>query len=76
LKQKRLQERDAKASEVVEAMSVFNKSSGYSISIQDSLRQMKVDLTEERYVDIEKRLLELEIKYNLTKDMALEINEK
>jgi len=37
---------------------------------------MKVDLTEERYVDIEKRLLELEIKYNLTKDMALEINEK
>jgi len=57
-------------------MSVFNKSSGYSISIQDSLRQMKVDLTEERYVDIEKRLLELEIKYNLTKDMALEINEK
>ena len=76
MKQKRLQERDAKASEVVEAMSVFNKSSGYSISIQDSLRQMKVDLTEERYVDIEKRLLELEIKYNLTKDMALEINEK
>jgi len=57
-------------------MSVFNKSSGYSISIQDSLRQMKVDLTEERYLDIEKRLLELEIKYNLTKDMALEINEK
>jgi hypothetical protein len=30
-------------------MSVYNKSSGYSISIQDSLRQMKVDLSEEKY---------------------------
>ena len=37
---------------------------------------MKIDLAEEKNVDIERRLLELEIKYNLTKDMALEINEK
>jgi DNA repair protein RAD50 len=37
---------------------------------------MKVDLSEERFIDIEKRLLELEIKYTLTRDMALEINEK
>ena len=33
-------------------------------------------MAEERYLDIEKRLLELEIKYNLTRDMALEIGEK
>ena len=37
---------------------------------------MKVDLQEERFNDIERKLLDLEIKYNLTKDMALEISEK
>jgi DNA repair protein RAD50 len=76
VKSQYLQKREAKSSEMLEAMSVYNKSSGYSISIQDSLRQMKVDLAEEKFNDIEKRLLELEIKYNLTRDMALEIGEK
>jgi predicted house-cleaning NTP pyrophosphatase (Maf/HAM1 superfamily) len=33
-----LQKREAKSSEMLEAMTVYNKSSGYSISIQDSLR--------------------------------------
>jgi hypothetical protein len=51
-----LQKREAKSSEMLEAMTVYNKSSGYSISIQDSLRQMKVDLAEEKFNDIEKRL--------------------
>lgn len=37
---------------------------------------MKVELNEEKFTDIEKKLLDLEIKYNLTKDMALEISEK
>lgn len=37
---------------------------------------MKVDLQEERFFDIEKKLLDLELKYNMTKFMALEITEK
>ena len=37
---------------------------------------MKIDLSEDRFVDIEKKLLELEIRYQLTRDMAIEINEK
>lgn len=71
-----MQRRDLKNQEMLEAMGVYNKSSGYSISISDSLRQMKVDLQEEKFTDIEKRLLELEIKYSLTRDMSLEIGEK
>ena len=37
---------------------------------------MRVELNEEKFIDIEKKLIDLEIKYNLTKDMALEITEK
>jgi DNA repair protein RAD50 len=37
---------------------------------------MKIDLAEEKYRDIEKRLLDLNVKYLLTRDIALEVNEK
>lgn len=64
----------------LEEMEIANrelyKKSGYLNSIEESLRAFKVEVREDRFVDIEKRLLDLEIKYNLTKDMALEVNEK
>ena len=44
--------------------------------MKDSLRQMKIDLADAKYVDIEKRLLDLNEKFNLTKDIALEVTEK
>lgn len=37
---------------------------------------MKFDFADERFNDIEKKLIDLELKYNLTKSMALEVNEK
>lgn len=65
--------KEQKQTDINEVMVAFNKNSGYIISLQDSLRQMKVDLQEERFKDIEKGLLDFEIKYNLTKDIALEV---
>ena len=37
---------------------------------------MKIDLAEDKFRDIEKRLLDLNVKYMLTKDIALEVQEK
>ena len=37
---------------------------------------MKAELNEDKYNNIESKLTDLELKYMLTKDMALEINEK
>lgn len=37
---------------------------------------MKVELQEDRFKDIEKQLLDLELKYNMTKFMSQEVNEK
>jgi hypothetical protein len=37
---------------------------------------MRMDLSDEKFSDIEKRLLDLELKYNMTKFMALEVGEK
>jgi hypothetical protein len=34
---------------------------------------MKIDLAEDKFRDIEKRLLDLNVKYMLTKDIALEV---
>jgi hypothetical protein len=47
----------------------MNKNQGQLMSLGDSLRQMGYDLSEERFKDIERKLLDLEIKYNLTKDV-------
>lgn len=37
---------------------------------------MKADLGDDKFLDIEKKLLDLELKYSMTKFMALEVNEK
>ena len=37
---------------------------------------MKIDINDTKYKDIETKLLDLSIKFNLTKDMAVEVNEK
>ena len=37
---------------------------------------MRLDINDQRYRDIEVKLLDLAIKFNLTKDMAFEVGEK
>lgn len=37
---------------------------------------MKMDISDPKYRDIETKLLDLSIKFNLTKDMAFEVSEK
>ena len=37
---------------------------------------MRLDINETRFKDIETKLLDLAIKFNLTKDMAFEVSEK
>lgn len=45
-------------------------------SCEESLKSFKIELLEQKYRDIEKRLLDLQVKYHLTKDIAQETSEK
>jgi DNA repair protein RAD50 len=40
------------------------------------LKAFKLELLEPKYKEIEKRLLDLNVKYHLTKDIATEVNDK
>ena len=37
---------------------------------------MRIEIADEKYKDIEQKLLDLAIKFNLTRDMAFEVSEK
>src|SRR4051812_34485817 len=58
------------------ALEIYNKNNGYIGSLLETLKTYKIELQEEKYKDIERTLLDLEIKYNLTKDINLEVQEK
>lgn len=46
------------------------------MTLKESVRQMRIDINDQRYHNIETKLLDLAIKYNLTKDIAFEVSEK
>ncbi len=46
------------------------------MTLRESARQFKLDISDTKYVEIEEKLIELTVKYNLTKDIAFEVSEK
>ena len=49
---------------------------GQVTSQNESLKAFRIELLDPRYKDIEKRLLDLKVKYLLTKDLSTETQEK
>jgi DNA repair protein RAD50 len=49
---------------------------GQIVSLRESLKSFKIELMDNKYKDIEKRLLDLNVKYHLTKDICTEVTEK
>lgn len=54
----------------------LNRDLGITVSLRDSLKQFQIELADEKYKEIERRLLDLNVKYILTRDIALEVQEK
>ena len=45
-------------------------------TIKESARQMRIDSSDPKYIDIEHKLIDLALKFHLTKDLAFEASEK
>ena len=65
-----------KEREKLEALQEYNKNCGIILTLKESARQMRVDISDPKYCEIESKLVDLSIKYHLTKDMAFEVSEK
>lgn len=46
------------------------------MTLKESAKQMRIEIADAKFQDIEGKLLDLAIKFNLTRDMAFEVSEK
>ena len=65
-----------KSKELDDNNGLLHQLSGMLMALNDSLKGFKMELHNEKYTHIEKTILDLNVKFCLTRDISLEVSEK
>ena len=64
---------EIKSGEVFQSNKLLHQVAGMLMSLNDTVKGLKIELHNDKYRHIEKTILDLNVKYCLTRDISLEV---